>query len=96
MTPNLSKSLFQSTHPEKQSIQRPRVICEDDEMAKAEDDPLGKLLLKLHKLKRGPVELERELRVFGLHFHVPLYINLNYALEIITGDKMLNISIIQL
>jgi len=24
-------------------------------MAEAEDDPLGKLLLKLHKLKRGPV-----------------------------------------
>jgi len=65
-------------------------------MAEAEDDPLGKLLLKLHKLKRGPVELEWELRVFGLHCHVPLYITLNDALEIITGDKMLNISVIQL
>jgi len=65
-------------------------------MAEAEDDSLGKLLLKLHKLKRGPVELDLELRVFGLHCHVPLYINLNDALEIITGDKMLNISVTQL
>ena len=31
----------------------PRVIHEDDEMTEAKDDPLGKLLLKLHKLKRG-------------------------------------------
>jgi len=53
-------------------------------MAEAENDPLGKLLLKLHKLKKGPVEVEWELRVFGLHCHVPLYINLNDALEIIT------------
>jgi len=65
-------------------------------MAEAEDDPLEKLLLKLHKFKRGPTELECELRVFDLHCHVPLYINLNDALEIITGDKMLNISVIQL
>jgi len=65
-------------------------------MAEAKDDHVGKLLLKLHKLKRGPVELEWELRVFGLHCHVLLYINLNDVLEIITGDKMLNISVIQL
>jgi len=65
-------------------------------MAEAEDDPLGKLLLKLHKLKRGPIELEWELRVFGLYYHVPLYSNLNDALEINTRDKMLNILVIQL
>jgi len=65
-------------------------------MAEAKDDSLEKLLLKLHKLKKGPVELERELRVFGLYCHVSLYINLNDALEIITRDKMLNISVIQL
>jgi len=65
-------------------------------MAEGEDDPIGKLLLKLHNLKKGLVKLEWELRVFGLHCHVPLCINLNDALEIITGDKMLNISIIQL
>jgi len=34
------------------------LIREDDDMAKAEDEPLGKLLTKLHKLKRGPVVLE--------------------------------------
>ena len=65
-------------------------------MAKAEDEPLGKLLTKLHKLKRGPVVLEWELRLFGLYCHVQLYINLNDALEIIAGDNMLNISILQL
>jgi len=56
-------------------------------MVEAEDEPLGKLLTKLHKLKRGMIVLELELRVFGLHCHVPLYINLNDALETIAGDK---------
>jgi len=40
---------------------RQRVICEDDDMAKVEDEPLGKLLTILHKLKRGLVVLEWEL-----------------------------------
>jgi len=69
---------------------------EDDDMAEVEDEPLEKLLTKLHKLKIGLVVLEWELRVFGLHCHVPLYINLNDALEIVAGDKMLNISILKL
>jgi len=71
-------------------------ICEDDDMAKVESDPLGKLLTKLYKLKRGPIVLEWELRVFIFHYHVSLYINLSDALEIITGDKMFNIPIMQL
>jgi len=75
---------------------RQRVIRENDDMAEAEDEPLGKLLTKLHKLKRGPVVLKWELKVFGLHCHVLLYINLNDELEIVAGDKMLNISILQL
>jgi len=64
---NLSKSLFQFFHSEKQVLIQ-RVILEDDDMAKAKDDPLRKLLIKLHMLKRGSVVLEWELRVFGLHY----------------------------
>ncbi|KOM51870.1 hypothetical protein LR48_Vigan09g052900 [Vigna angularis] len=37
-----------------------------------------------------------ELRTFGLECHVPLYINFDDAYEIIGGEKMLNISCIQL
>ena len=50
----LSKSLFQSSRPKKQSVRRSRVIREDDDMVEEKDDHLGKLLLKLHMLKRGP------------------------------------------
>jgi len=35
-------------------------------MAKAEDDPLGKLLKKLNRLKKGLIMLELKVRVFGL------------------------------
>jgi len=73
---------------------RQRVIREDDDTVEAEDEPVGKLLTKLHKLKRGVIVLEWESRVFGLHYYVPLYTNLNDALEIVAGDKMLNILIL--
>ncbi|KOM45095.1 hypothetical protein LR48_Vigan06g040100 [Vigna angularis] len=65
-------------------------------MAEAKDDPLSKLMTKLPRLKKAPLELYWELRVFGLPPHVPVYITLSDALEMIGGDRMLNISIIQL
>ncbi|KOM34845.1 hypothetical protein LR48_Vigan02g099500 [Vigna angularis] len=72
------------------------VIDEDDEMAEAEDDPLAKLMKKLPRLNRGPVQEYWNSRVFGILPHVLVYITFNDALEIIGGDKMLNISIHQL
>ncbi|KOM48188.1 hypothetical protein LR48_Vigan07g189200 [Vigna angularis] len=65
-------------------------------MAEAEDDPLSKLMTRLPRLKKAPLELYWDLRVFGLPPHVPVYITLFDALEMIGGDRMLNISIIQL
>ncbi|KOM49826.1 hypothetical protein LR48_Vigan08g065300 [Vigna angularis] len=82
------------TRPQKQSMHEP-IIDEDDEMAEAEDDPLSKLMTRLPKLKRGALEIYWDFRVFGLP-HVPLYITFNDALEIIGGDRMLNIFILQL
>ncbi|KOM49763.1 hypothetical protein LR48_Vigan08g059000, partial [Vigna angularis] len=83
------------TRPQKQPI-HDTVINEDDDMAKAEDDPLSKLMTKLPRLKKAPLEIYWDLRVFGLPPHVPVYITLSDALEMIAGDRMLNISIIQL
>ncbi|KOM26681.1 hypothetical protein LR48_Vigan304s002800 [Vigna angularis] len=71
------------------------VIDEDDDLAEAEDDPLAKLMTKLPRLNRGPVELYWDNKVFGIP-HVPIYITFNNALEIIGEDRMLNISILQL
>ncbi|KOM49748.1 hypothetical protein LR48_Vigan08g057500 [Vigna angularis] len=85
----------QFTRPQKQPI-HDTVIHEDDDMAEAEDDPLSKLMTRLLRLKKAPLELYWDLRVFGLPTHVPVYITLSYALEMIGGDRMLNISIIQL
>ncbi|KOM25081.1 hypothetical protein LR48_Vigan50s000100 [Vigna angularis] len=72
------------------------IIHEDDDMAEAEDDPLSKLMTKLPRLKKAPLELYWDLRVFGLPPHVLVYITLSDALEMIGRDWMLNISIIQL
>ncbi|KAG2376519.1 uncharacterized protein HKW66_Vig0153270 [Vigna angularis] len=83
------------TRPQKQQI-HDTVIDEDDDMGEAEDDPLSKLMTKLPRLKKAPLELYWDLRVFGLPPHVPVYITLSDALEMIGGDRMLNISIIQL
>ncbi|KOM47802.1 hypothetical protein LR48_Vigan07g150600 [Vigna angularis] len=46
--------------------------------------------------RKAPLELYWDLRVFGLPPHMPVYITLSNALEMIGGDRMLNISIIQL
>ncbi|KOM26317.1 hypothetical protein LR48_Vigan252s002900 [Vigna angularis] len=89
----ISQRIF--TRPQKQPI-HDTVIHEDDDMAEAEDDPLSKLMTKLPRLKKAPLELYWDLRVFGLPPHVPVYITLSDALEMIGGDRMLNISIIQL
>ncbi|KOM34904.1 hypothetical protein LR48_Vigan02g105400 [Vigna angularis] len=83
------------TRPQKQPI-HDTIIHEIDEMAEAEDDPLSKLMTKLPRLKKASLELYWDLRVFGLPPHVPVYITFSYALEVIRGDRMLNISIIQL
>ncbi|KOM25709.1 hypothetical protein LR48_Vigan176s000500 [Vigna angularis] len=65
-------------------------------MTEAEDDPLSKLMTKLPRLKKAPLELYWDLRVFVLPPHVLVYMTLSDALEMIAGDRMLNISIIQL
>ncbi|KOM49200.1 hypothetical protein LR48_Vigan08g002700 [Vigna angularis] len=83
------------TRPQKQPI-HDTIIHEDDDMAKVEDDPLSKLMTRLSRLKKAPLELYWDLRIFGLPPHVPVYITLSDALEVIGGDRMLNISIIQL
>ncbi|KOM25700.1 hypothetical protein LR48_Vigan161s000900 [Vigna angularis] len=63
----------------------------------AEDhDAISILTSRLNKLTKGPVEMLWELRTFGLECHVPLYINFDDAYEIIGGEKMLNISCIQI
>ncbi|KOM47372.1 hypothetical protein LR48_Vigan07g107600 [Vigna angularis] len=80
--------------PHKQPMHEP-IIDEDDDLAEAEDDPLAKLMTKLPRLNKGPVEVYWDNRVFGIP-HVPVYIIFNDALEIIGGDRMLNISILQL
>ncbi|KAG2371966.1 uncharacterized protein HKW66_Vig0240870 [Vigna angularis] len=85
----------QFTRPQKQAI-HDTVIHEDDDMAEAEDDHLSKLMTRLPRLKKAPLELYWDLRVSGLPPLVPIYITLPDALEVIGGDRMLNISIIQL
>ncbi|KAG2409439.1 uncharacterized protein HKW66_Vig0001040 [Vigna angularis] len=89
----ISQRIF--TCPQKQPI-HDTVIHEDDDMAEAEDDPLSKLMTTLPRLKKASSELYWDLRVFGLPPHVPVYITFSDALEVIGGDRMLNISIIQL
>ncbi|KAG2399062.1 uncharacterized protein HKW66_Vig0084560 [Vigna angularis] len=44
------------TRPQKQPI-HDTVIHEDDDMAEAEDDPLSKLMTRLPRLKKAPLEL---------------------------------------
>ncbi|KOM57900.1 hypothetical protein LR48_Vigan11g093300 [Vigna angularis] len=79
--------------PEKQPIAQPVNEAREE----AEDhDAISILTSRLNKLRKGPVEMRWELRTFGLECHVPLYINFNNAYEIIGGEKMLNISCIQL
>jgi len=53
-------------------------------------------MTKLIELNRGPIELQWELRVFGLQCHVPLYFSLNDVIKMVLGDKTINILIKQL
>ncbi|KOM49357.1 hypothetical protein LR48_Vigan08g018400 [Vigna angularis] len=86
---------FQFYRPDKQPMAKP-VSHEVEEVAEDDDDPLAILMKNLHKLNKGPVELYWELRVFGLQYHMPLYLALNDALEVVGGERMLNILVIQL
>ncbi|KOM31949.1 hypothetical protein LR48_Vigan01g150500 [Vigna angularis] len=52
----------QFTRPHKQPI-HDTVIHEDDDMAEAEDDPLSKLMTRLPRLKKAPLELYWDLRI---------------------------------
>ncbi|KOM47979.1 hypothetical protein LR48_Vigan07g168300 [Vigna angularis] len=74
----------------------PQPVNEAYEEAEDDDDPLSILTSRLNKLRKGPIELEWELRTFVLECHIPLYIAFNDAFEIIGGETMLNISCIQL
>jgi len=54
---------------------RQPIINEDDEdMAEIEDDSISKLLIKLNKLHKRPIELQWKLKVFGIECYVRLYI----------------------
>ena len=72
------------------------VIHDDEEMTEADNDALSMLLTILPRLKKKPVQIQWEHRVFGIESSVGLYITMPDALEIIGGNSMLNISIIQL
>ncbi|KOM49735.1 hypothetical protein LR48_Vigan08g056200 [Vigna angularis] len=74
----ISQRIFK--RPQKQPI-HDTVIHEDDDMAEAKDDPLSKLMTRLPRLKKAPLELYWDLRVFGLPPLVPVYITLPDALE---------------
>ncbi|KOM49934.1 hypothetical protein LR48_Vigan08g076100 [Vigna angularis] len=74
----------------------PQLVNEGHEEAEDDDDPLSILTSGLNKLRKGLIELEWELRTFGLEFHIPLYIAFYNAFKIIGGEAMLNISCIQL
>ncbi|XP_029125842.1 uncharacterized protein LOC114915375 [Cajanus cajan] len=70
---------------------------DDADIVEAEGDPISKLLIILPRLKKKPIQLQWDIRVFGVDSSdVPLYISLPDALEIVGGNSMLNISIIQL
>nr|KYP31942.1 hypothetical protein KK1_047505 [Cajanus cajan] len=72
-------------------------VIDDADIAEAEDDPISRLLTILPRLKKKQIQLQWDIRVFGVDsYNVPLYISLLDALEIIGGNSMLNISIIQL
>ncbi|KOM40596.1 hypothetical protein LR48_Vigan04g079400 [Vigna angularis] len=93
--PRSTKALTQEMvyRPAKQLIAQPVNEAREE----AEDhDAISILTSRLNKLRKGPVEMLWELRTFGLECHVPLYINFDDAYEIIGGEKMLNISCIQL
>ena len=76
---------------------RPHAIPEAEESAEAEDDAITRLLTRLSRLRRNPVQIQWDTRVFGISStDVPLYISFPDALEIVGGTTMLNISIIQL
>ncbi|KOM47954.1 hypothetical protein LR48_Vigan07g165800 [Vigna angularis] len=78
---------------EKQPIAQPVNEAREE----AEDhDAISILTSRLNMLRKGSVEMLYELRTFGLECHVPLYINFDDAYEIIGGEKMINISCIQL
>ncbi|KOM57945.1 hypothetical protein LR48_Vigan11g097800 [Vigna angularis] len=79
--------------PEKQPIAQPVNKAREE----AEDhDAISILTSRLNKLRKGLVEMLWELRTFVLECHIPLFINFGDAYEIIGGEKMLNISCIQL
>nr|KYP74752.1 hypothetical protein KK1_007443 [Cajanus cajan] len=73
------------------------LVIDDADIAEAEDDPIFRLLTILPRLKRKPIQLQWDIRVFGVDSsNVPLYISLADALKIVGKNSMLNISIIQL
>ncbi|WVZ17516.1 hypothetical protein V8G54_010498 [Vigna mungo] len=81
----------QFTRPQKQPMHEASILEDDDgdDMAEAEDDPIAKLIARILRFNKGSIQISWDLRVF-------VYITLNDVSEIISGDKMLNISIIQL
>ncbi|KOM34732.1 hypothetical protein LR48_Vigan02g088200 [Vigna angularis] len=95
VTQEIVSSIRQQVYrPEKQPIVQP--VNEARKEAEDDNDAISILTSRLNKLRKGPVEMLWELRTFGLECHVPLYINFDDAYEIIGGEKMFNISCIQL
>nr|KYP39204.1 hypothetical protein KK1_039502 [Cajanus cajan] len=72
-------------------------FIDDANIAEAEDDLISRLLTILPRLKKKSIQLQWDIRVFGVDSsNVPLYISLPNTLDIVGGNSMLNIYIIQL
>ncbi|WVZ02684.1 hypothetical protein V8G54_023490 [Vigna mungo] len=52
--------------------------------------------VRIDNVRDPQARVSWELRTFGVEFHIPLYIEFSDAFELIGGDRMLNISCIQL
>nr|KYP37023.1 hypothetical protein KK1_041806 [Cajanus cajan] len=71
-------------------------VIHDVDIVEAEDDPISRLLTILPRLKKKPIQLQWDIKVFGVDSsNCSLFISLSDALEIVGGNSMLNISIIQ-
>ena len=77
----------------KQVVEEP--VAQD--MGPDESDAIAMLLGKLPRIRNQPAQIQWDSGVFGVpQGHVPLYVTLADCLEIVGGNTMLNISIIQL
>jgi len=58
------------------------IINEDEEISKARDYPLKRLICILPKIMGRLITMEWDFQVFGLKCHVPFYITIVEALKV--------------